>query len=154
MPVNPSHLEALQAFFQKPIAQQGTSPLSNGTTIAVYLDNEGPVTLTRFAGKAVIEDKVPAKPDMTFWVPGKALEHLNSQDWKSVGEVGIEIVKLMVGDEAAKVKAKVHIGPFDLFRHGYLGVVTLGGPSFLQFLASKGLTGIGKIKDAVNQFRS
>lgn len=153
MPVSLTLLEKLQAFFERPIAQQGTAPLRNGTRIAIFLDGEGPVTLTRVGYKALIKNEAPEKPDMTFWVPEKALEQLAAQQWNSVGEVGIEIIKLIASPEPTQVKAKVHIGPFDLLRNGYLGVVTLGGPAFIQFLASKGLSGIGKIKDAVNQFR-
>lgn len=151
--VNPTHLELLQTFFSSAIAIEGMSPIKNGVSIAIYVDEKGPVSLSREKDKPRILLEQNSKPDLTFWITEAGLKHLNSKPWTSVGEIGIEILKLMAGPDPMKLKAKVHIGPFDLFRNGYLGVIALGGPTFLSFLASKGLTGIGKIKNAINQFR-
>ena len=58
------------------------------------------------------------------------------------------------GDPTFRIKASVHIGAFDLLRNGYLGVLPLGGVTVMRFLSSKGLNGIGKIKDAIGRMRT
>ena len=47
----------------------------------------------------------------------------------------------------------VFVGPFDFLTHGYLGILPLGGATVMKFLASKGFTGISKIRDAISKLR-
>jgi len=145
----------LKEFFSRPVCNAATKPLREGVQIAIYLDDQGPVCLTKKNKAMTVETTAPAKPDMTFWVPAPAVATLTSLTTEDVGEIGVEILKLMAHDDAAhRISAKVHIGTFDLLRHGYLGVLPLGGPAVMKFLASKGLTGVGKIKDAISKLKS
>jgi hypothetical protein len=57
-------------------------------------------------------------------------------------------------DAACKVKAKVHVGIFDMLRKGYLGVLPLGGTAVMKYLGTKGFGSIGKVKDALSQMKS
>jgi len=149
------HFIAIQGFFERGVAQRGTRSLRDGISIAIYLDGKGPVTLTKRGGSVLILKELPEKPDMSFWIPGPAVKALESVTTEDVGELGVEILKLMAhSDETYRVTAKVHIGPFDLLRNGYLSVLPLGGPTVMKFLASKGFTGIGKIKDAISRMRA
>ncbi len=149
------HLLSIQRFFERGVAQRGTRPLRDGIEVAIFLDGKGPVTLTKRGGSALVVKEIPVKPDLTFWIPGPAIKTLETITTEDVGEIGIEILKLMShSDPAYRVAAKVHIGPFDLLRNGYLSVLPLGGPSVMKFLASKGFTGMGKIKDAISRMRT
>ena len=56
-------------------------------------------------------------------------------------------------EESLRLKAKVHIGSFQLLRNGYLGILPLGGVTVMKFLASKGFSSIGKIKDAISNLK-
>lgn len=151
-----STLDLLQSFFQRPVAQTGTRPLRDGVEIALYLEDQGPVTLVKQNGQALVLNHAPQKkPDMTFHIPCEAAKTLSGLSTDDVGEVGVEILKLMAhSDPAHRVTAKVHIGAFDLLRNGYLGVIPLGGPTVMKFLASKGFNNIGKIRDAISRMRS
>ncbi len=149
------HFASIQRFFERGVAQRATRPLRDGITIAIHLDGKGPVTLTKQNGSAVVLKEVPQKPDMSFWIPGPGIQTLTAVTSEEVGEVGIEILKLMAhSDPAYRVVAKVHIGPFDLLRHGYFSVLPLGGPTFMKFLGNMGFNGIGKIKDAISKMRT
>lgn len=152
--VKPEQLTALQEFFKREVAKKGTEPLRNGIEIAIYVDGAGPVNLTKLEGTAQVLPSPPKKANMTFHVPGAALKTLCASDTTDVGEIGVVILQLMAAsEESERVKAKVHIGLFDLLRNGYLGVIPLGGPTVMKFLASKGFNGMGKIKDAISRLR-
>jgi hypothetical protein len=150
-----SSLLLLREFFDRPLSQEATKPLRDGIEIAVYIDKEGPATLGKNGGRAVVTDGIPAKPDMTFWVTTPALKQLNETKTEEIGEIGIALCKLMLSsDPNLQLKANVHIGLFDLLRNGYLGVIPLGGASLMKFLASHGFGSIGKIKDAISKLRN
>jgi hypothetical protein len=79
------------------------------------------------------------------------LEKLETED---VGEVGVALLQLLIHeDPARRMQAKVHIGPLDLFWKGYWGILPLGGPTVMKFLASKGMTNLSKIKEGIARFR-
>ena len=147
-------LDLFKTFFSQDVARRATAPLRNGVELALYLDDKGPVTLKKEKeGMAVIQG-APDSPDMSFWVTTKALQYLINHDTKDIGEIGIEIMKLMIhADPEYRLKAKVHLHPFTLLRNGYLGVLPLGGGTVMKFLASKGLTNISKIKDAISSLK-
>lgn len=147
--------DSLKAFFEKPVCQAGTKPLRNGIEIALYInDDQTPKALIKQNNIVKVTSSVPKKPDFSFWVTDGAISTLNSLTTENLGEIGIEILKLMAhSDPAYKITVKVHIGVFDLIRNGYLGVIPLGGPSVMKYLASKGLGNIGKIREAISKMR-
>jgi hypothetical protein len=150
-----SHFEVLKTFFEKPVCQAATKPLRDGVQIALHLDGADPVTLEKQNGVIQVVNAAPKKADMSFWVPAGAIETLSKVETTDVGEVGVEILKLMAhSDPAYHMTAKVHIGVFDLLRHGYLGVLPLGGPTVMKFLGSKGFGNMNKIREAISRMRS
>lgn len=149
------HYESLAAFFRRDVCQRATKPLRDGIVIAVAVDGEAPLSLTKMGGRMEVTMEKPAKPDMSFSLTAKGLEQLSSLQTEDIGEIGVGILKLMAhSDPAYRMTAKVHIGMFDLLRHGYLGVLPLGGPTVMKFLGAKGFGSIGKIKDALSRLRS
>ena len=136
------------------MAVKGTAPLRDGIEIALILADGTKATISRRAGTTHVTAGAPPRPDMTFTLGAKSVEPLLAIQSDDVGEIGVEILKLLAHEDPDyRLKAKVHIGPFDLFRHGYLNVLPLGGPTVMKFLASKGFTGLGKIKDAISSLR-
>jgi hypothetical protein len=147
--------QKIQEFFDRPACRAGIKPLKEKIEIAIILNEGDPaVTLTKIGGKVEILPTPPKKPDLTFWIGAAGVDKLLSSSTKDVGEVGIAILQLMATSAPdEKIKAKVHIGLFDMLRKGYLGVLPLGGPSVMKFLASKGFGSIGKVKDAINHMK-
>jgi len=153
--ISESRFQVLKDLFARPVCQRATQPLRDGTEIAVFIDEEGPATLQKLGGAFEAVAHAPRKPDMTFVVPNRALDQLAATTTEDIGEIGVEILKLMASPEAElRITAKVHIGLFDILRHGYLSVLPLGGASVMKFLGSKGFGGIGKIKDAISRLRT
>lgn len=148
-------LQRLKDFCDKNVFQAATKPLKDGVAIAAYVDHAGPVTLLRKNGRTLVVDEAPEKPDITVEIPDKALEQLQTQTTEDVGEIGVELLKLMAhNDPVYRIRVKVHIGLLDFMFHGYFGILPLGGPNVMKFLAEKGFGSIGKIKEAINSLRA
>jgi hypothetical protein len=148
-------LERIQEFFNRQACRDGVRPLKEKIEIAIYVGSDGPGTLLKESGGVKVLPTAPGKADLTFWVTEKAVDKLLAAETNSVGDVGIAILQLMASSDAdCKIKAKVHVGIFDMLRKGYLGVIPLGGPAVMKYLGSKGFGSIGKIKDAISQMKS
>lgn len=146
--------ELLKTVFDRDVCQRATKPLRQGVEIAVRFAEGGTATLSKIGSRLETEDRTPAQPDMTFDVSLRALEALAKSETTDIGEIGVEILKLMAhSDDQVRIRARVHIGAFGLLTHGYLGVLPLGGPAVMKFLGTKGLTNIGKIKEALSKLR-
>lgn len=151
---NQTNQEILNDFFARPACQKATAPLKKGIELAVYIDEDSPLTLVKRNQLVEVTATAPKNPDMSFWIGKKGLLELTQSESTDIGDIGISIIKLMLAtDPELRLKSKVHIGSLKLLAHGYLGVLPLGGPKIMSFLASKGLANISKIKDAISQLR-
>lgn len=150
-----SQFAQVKTLFEKAVYKRGIKPLKKGIEIAIFVDDNGPITLTQQDGEPKVLATPPYSADLTFWVPGQALESLSEESSEDVGEVGVALLKLMAHpDPLCKIRAKVHVGFFEFLRGGYLGVLSLGGTTVMKYLASKGLDGIGKIREAISKLRN
>lgn len=148
-------LTELKSFFDRDVCQRATHPLRDGIEIAVFIGDSDPVTLGKLNGRTAVTVDVPAKPDMSFWTSEKGIRELIATETSDIGEIGVAILKLMAhSDPEFRLKAKVHIGLFDLLRNGYLSVLPLGGSTVMKFLGTKGFGSMGKIKDAISRMRA
>ncbi len=153
--VSEEHYEKLRIIFDRDVCQRATKPLRDGVKIAIFVGEDGPLTLSHQGGRTGIFRTAPTSPDMTFHIPPRAIEDLEKVQTDDIGEIGIAIIQQMMSEEAdRKILAKVHIGTFDLLRNGYLGIIPLGGGTVMKFLATKGFASIGKIKDAISKMRA
>jgi len=149
-----SEAELLKAFFASPVAQKGTQPLKNGVEIVIQVSEHPTMILTKKKGVVTITEGNSKSPDMTFWIGKKGVRELSQVKTEDVGEMGVAIIKLMLSRDAdIQLKSKVHIGSLQLLTHGYLAVLPLGGSTVMKFLASKGFSNLGKIKEAISQLR-
>lgn len=143
----------LHDLVSRSVFQAGMRPIKDGRTIAIELPS-GTVSLVKADGAPSIESMAPSKPDLTFVIPELALQHLESVKSDSIGDVGIEIAKLLLdSDPKRRMQTKVHIGVFDMVRFGYLGVLPLGGPAFMKFLTTQGFGSMSKIRSVLSKLR-
>jgi hypothetical protein len=143
----------LQEFFSRPVAIKGTSPLSPDAEVLLVVNGQ-PYTLARKGKKPALMEGAPAKPDLTFEIPTKALEGLVDITTEEVGEIGIAIASHLIHpNPELRMTVKVHIGFFPLIRKGYLSVLPLGGASFMKYLAAKGLTSMSKIRETISKMK-
>ncbi len=147
------HETRLRALVESDVFQSGMRPIKDGRTLAIQFPTET-LTLTKTGGHARVEAQAPTKPDLTFVIPEAALSRLEASQATSIGDVGIEIAKLLLEEDAAlRMQTKVHLGLFDMVRYGYLGVLPLGGPAFMKFLSAKGFGSMSKIRNVISNLR-
>ncbi len=143
----------LKRFFDKPACQKATAPLREGAAVCIVVSGTR-LGLVRQSGKMEVTESAPKKADMTFELPIESLKELADNPTEDIGELGIAILQLMAhSDPTRRMGAKVHIGPFDLLSRGYLAILPLGGGTVMKYLASKGLTGISKIREGISRMR-
>jgi len=148
-------IAAIQKFFERPVAMDAVRPLRDGVEIGVHLPDQKIVSLKKTPVGMQVVDKAPNGPDLSIFLGDESVDSLTAISADDVGDIGVEILKLMAhADPKKKIRAKVHIGLFSFLRNGYLSILPLGGKKVAQFLASKGLSGLGKIKAAIDSLRS
>jgi len=149
-----SEIELIKNFFALDVCQRATRPLKNGIEIGLNIEGFPPVRLSKNKDRVLVDETPLKSPDMTFWIGKKGVQELSAMKTEDIGEIGVAIMKLMLSEDPDKrLTSKVHIGSLQLLTHGYLGVLPLGGSTVMKFLASKGFSSIGKIKDAISKIR-
>ena len=147
--------EQLSEFFNRPVCQQAVGPLRDGVEIRITLADSKILTLKKNKTAVEITEGSPFDPDLSVLLAPNSLSELVAISADDVGDVGVAILKLMAhSDPQIKIRVKVHVGLFGFLRNGYLGILPLGGMKVTQFLASKGFSGLGKIKSAIDSLRS
>ena len=149
-----SPTEPLQSFFDRAPCREAVGPLGTGTQIRIKTFAGEILTLKKqFSGVAITEGDC-TEADLTVTLGEKSVPALLAIQAADVGDVGVEILKWKAhADPEVKIRCKVHVGLFGFLRNGYLGILPLGGMKVTQFLASKGLSGLGKIKAAIDSLR-
>ena len=150
-----SAFENLRAYFDREVAQKATAPLRDGVSLLIRIDETEEATLKKSEGKLILIKGTPSRPDMTVSITSAGIEELCRQKSDDIADTGIAIVKQMISPEPLfRIKVKVHIGGIQFLTHGYLGILPLGGKRLMQFLAEKGVSSLGKIKDIVASMRN
>ncbi|MBI2604625.1 MAG: hypothetical protein HYW49_00960 [Deltaproteobacteria bacterium] len=156
-------LTEFKGFFEEnDLAKKAAKSIKDGREIEILVPDAGPVsdaplkfTFTKESGRNVLRDGAPTSPDLTFTLPKAAADEILTTPFESVGQVGLRIFeKMLSSDPKQKVRAKVHVGFLSLLSGGYLGVLVSGGGDVARFLASKGLSSAGKIKDVVSKMKN
>jgi hypothetical protein len=107
---------------------------------------------TKVDGKNQIKSGKAISPQLEFVIPRLAAETILNSPVQKIGEIGIEICKLIVTqDPASRIQVRFKCGFFTLFSMGYLGVLKTGGAELASFLASKGLGGMDAIKKVLSK---
>lgn len=154
--MDPSKLfESLSSFFASSLTQKASQPLRAGVELSIIVNNELNFALVRNAHCLSVENREAFKPDITFYLGESVPSLLSDFHSEKTGELGLFILRLMTEkDESKKIKAKVHINGFQMFRNGYFSILALGGAPVMSFLAKKGLGSFSTIKHAISELRS
>ena len=147
-------------YFDREIANRAAKSLADGVQIEIKIQgSDGSVVeqllFTRKAGRNEIIQGPAPEPQIIFVLTPAAAEEILNDPADQIGTIGVNIVKLIASPDAnRRVSVKLRTGFMTLFNKGYFGVLANGGQEFAAFLASKGLGGIGAIKDAIKNLRS
>jgi hypothetical protein len=157
-----SYYERFRDYFERDIAAKAAGPLANGVEIELSIAEHGAdpepenvFTFTKSGGKNVLNPDPAADPQILFTMTPRAAETVLSDSATDIGHLGVGILKLIVSADANhRISIKLKTGFLTLFSKGYFGVVAAGGAQFASFLASRGLSGMSAIKDALKKMRT
>jgi len=155
-----SYAERFQEYFSRDVAEKAARSLSNGAEMEFRIESLSAApevfTFRRVSGRNSVVSGAASDPQVAFELtPGAAETILSSPADSDIGAIGVGIARLILSkDPGQKVRFRLNGGLLSLLTKGYFGVVASGGSGFASFLASKGLGGIGAIKNAVKKLRT
>lgn len=151
---SPIYAERFSQYFDREVAQKAAKSISNGAEMEFQVASES-FTFTKEGGKNVIKASPARDPQLVFTLTPGAADAILADTSEDIGAIGVLIAKMIVAQDAnKKVTVKFKTGFLSLFSKGYFGVLTAGGGQFASFLASKGLNGMGAIKDALKKMNA
>jgi len=155
----PSYVQRFGRYFARDVAEKAAKTLADGAEMEFCIESSDGTRLETFSfiksqGSNQCRPTSAASPQLVFRMTPLAAEAILEDPSEEIGIIGVHIAKWIVSPDANK---KVHIqfkaGFLTLFNKGYWGVITAGGTDFATFLASKGLSGIGALKNVLSKFK-
>jgi len=137
-------------FTTKPAPKDALRHLKRGHEIRLLLEGRTECALLFEAGQVVVEQRPCSKADVEFTIGSESIRLLTSHPGDSVGQLGVDIVKEII---AGNVKVRVCGSILNVLSGGYLGIIGSGGPEFMTYLATHGLTSLGKITALIRSLK-
>jgi hypothetical protein len=132
--------DALKTFFETAAAaRKATKPLSDEAEVGLELAG-GRARFSMEGGRPHVSDEAPRNPDFTLSLPDGAVRRITSLKSDDVGEFGIEFFKLVLErDPDLKARIRIDAPTAQLLKHGYLGVLAVGGMKVSWWLLKNGV---------------
>jgi hypothetical protein len=148
---------ALAAFLvANPGAQRVGSALKSGAEVAIrFVDQPGDWRIhVAESGKASFELAKATDPDFELYLPTAAVRTITAHTDADVSALGIAFLEHIATKEPARhIGVRIHSGIVKLTRRGWFGVLTLGGPTVVMWMAGKGLRGRGAVVNALSRLK-
>ena len=143
-----------EKYFARAVAQKAAKSISDGAEMEFQVGPES-FTFTKSGGQNTVKPGKARAPQLLFTLTPSAADSILEQGSDDIGAIGVHIAKMIASPENdLKVSIKFKAGFLSLFSNGYFGVLTSGGSQFASFLASKGLSGMGAIKDVLKKMKA
>ena len=139
------------------VSHRAAAPLKDGTVIGmVIVGDPEPSYVLRESKRTVLKRGTPPKdPDLRFTISPAAIKRLHDFPSEDIGEFGVEFFRIMVSKEPdMELGVKLNVGVFGLTRLGFFGILALGGPAVMGFLARQGLRSLKDIRNAIAKVKS
>jgi hypothetical protein len=142
-------------YFEREVARKAAKSIADGAEVEIRVGLET-LTFTKSGGQNQVLPQGAKDPQLVFTLSASAADAILAETSEDIGVIGVHIAKLIVNPPTAdtKIGVKLKAGFLTLFSKGYFGVLTAGGAQFASFLASKGLNGMGAIKDALKKMKA
>jgi hypothetical protein len=149
-----SYAERFSQYFDREVAQKAAKSINDGAEMEFHVADEA-FTFTKQGGKNTVKPGPARDPQLVFTLTPSAADAVLADLSEDIGSIGVHIAKMIAAPEGdKKVTWKLKAGFLTLWGKGYFGVLTSGGAQFASFLASKGLNGIGAIKDILKKMKA
>jgi hypothetical protein len=135
---------------EDPACIQAVQCLGKSVEIGIVIAETIDGAFFKAGNKAEFELRPAKNPDVIFMMSASAIDVLTEQKNLSLGNLGVEVLKQIVGGE---IKIKVKGSLFSILKNGYLNIIKEAGAPFAQFLAEKGISSLSKIPDLIAKMR-
>ncbi len=153
-------LETIRRFLeQDPASIQAARPLKPGAQVGFrFVGVAGQYHVVKEAGGLRVREGAAARPDWTAEITPAAVTSIAALENHDIGDLGVEIFKRMARgfvEPGSDDHIKVHLqaGFLTIMRHGYLGILPLGGPKVARYLAQHGLKNASAIRKVFRKLR-
>lgn len=153
-------IQELKTFLEdSDVCRAAAKPLKDGVEIGIQLHGfPDQYHVCKERGRLTVLPGAAKKPDWTAVITPAAIHNIRALPNPDIGDLGIEILRRMargIREPNSDDHIKVHLtaGFFTIMRHGYLGILPLGGPKIARFLAQHGLGNVSGIKRIFKKLR-
>jgi hypothetical protein len=148
------YADRFSQYFGREVAQKAAKSLNNGAEMEFHVGSEV-FTFTKEGGQNAVKPSQARDPQLVFTLTPGAADAILADTADDIGTIGVNIAKMIASQDASKtVSVQFKSGFLSLFSKGYFGILTAGGSQLTAFLASKGLNGMGAIKEALKKMKS
>lgn len=154
MSATSSYSDRFSSYFDREVARKAAKSLSDSAEMGIRVGDES-FTFTKKDGRNTILAQPARDPQLVFTLTPGAADAILDDTADEIGKIGVHIAQMVMSqDPAKKVSVQFKAGFLSLFSKGYFGILTAGGGEFASFLASKGLNGMGAIKEALKKMKA
>ena len=132
---------AEEFFANNPKCSEALEQLKSGVEIKLNFEHKDEAALFYNDGLELIHRKAN-NYDVEFIIHLEALRQLHAKKNLNISEVGIEFLKQVLLGHA---EIKIHGNILNILSNGYIKIIKLAGPDFLNFLSEHGLGSLQKI---------
>lgn len=150
---HPTYLLLKEFLEQRTVCARASAPLKQQASVRIlFSDHEEAYTFIHHSFGPRLERGAPHDPDFTLRLPPGMVRALHALESEDIGEFGALVVGSgMSPDPDLHIGAAIHAGFGRLWRHGYFGILRLGGWQVARVLAAKGLANIGVLRRKINE---
>jgi len=118
------------------VSRKATTPIKNGAEVEIHIKGDPQVYAFKRVGKrSLLTTEAPEKPDFRLDFPPAVIDELVASDSDDVGLYGVKIFEYSIAsDPEMKIDTQIYVGFFTLMKHGYFGMLRLGGRVLLELL--------------------
>ena len=135
------------------VCRRAASPMKPEASVRIlFFDHEDIYTFANGTDGPRLIPGAPEDPDFTLRLPTGMVQALHGLEGEDIGAFGALVLGAgLSSDPEMHIGGAIHAGFAKLWRHGYFGVLRLGGWQVAKVLAAKGLANIGVLRKKINE---
>jgi hypothetical protein len=151
----PSDVRLRHFFETSEAGRRAAASLRRAAEVGVrFTDVPGEFRFHAVDSKPLFESGRAMDPDFELTLAPGAVAAITARPDADVGELGILFFQhILAKDENEKIRVKLHSGLVRLTMRGWLGVLAVGGPKVVGWMAQKGLKGPSAVASALSRLK-
>lgn len=149
---HPSYLLLKQFLEEREVSHRASAPMDEKAVVRIlFSDHEQVYMFSRPASGPRLEPGAPEVPDFTVRVSTGMVQALHELESDDIGEFGALIIGSgLSSDPNLHIGGALHAGFSRLWKHGYFGILRLGGWRVARVMAAKGLANLAALRRKIN----